>query len=81
VLVDIDALKQSEAAIRESRDYAEAIIATVHEPLIVLDENLRVQTANRSFYEDFQVTPEETANRLLFDLAITSGTSPSCGRC
>jgi len=68
VLIDIDALKRSETEIRESRDYAEAIIETVREPLIVLDENLRVRTANRCFYENFQATPEETENRLLFEL-------------
>lgn len=68
VLVDIDALKRSEAEISAARDYAEAIIGTVREPLIVLDEHLRVRMANRSFYEDFQVTPEETENRLLYEL-------------
>jgi two-component system, chemotaxis family, CheB/CheR fusion protein len=68
VLVNIDALKQNEQAIAAARDYAEAVIETVREPLIVLDENLRVRTANRSFYEDFQVKPEETENRFLFDL-------------
>ncbi|CAN5757449.1 hypothetical protein BH18ACI4_BH18ACI4_17640 [soil metagenome] len=68
VLVDIDAVKQSEAAVRESLDYAEAIIETVREPLLVLDENLRVRMANQSFYKDFQVTPEETENRPLFEL-------------
>ncbi|MGH9902192.1 MAG: PAS domain-containing protein [Pyrinomonadaceae bacterium] len=49
VLVDIDALKQSAVAIIEARDYVEAIVETMREPLIVLDENLRVQKANRSF--------------------------------
>jgi two-component system, chemotaxis family, CheB/CheR fusion protein len=68
VLLDIDALKQSAAEIREARDFNEAIIETIREPLIVLDENLRVRVANQSFYENFQVKPEETENCLFYDL-------------
>ena len=68
VLVDISVLKRTEAEIREARDYAEAIIETIREPLIVLDEEQRVQTANRTFYEEFQVSPDETQNRLLYEL-------------
>jgi two-component system, chemotaxis family, CheB/CheR fusion protein len=61
VLVDINELKQA-------LNYAEAIIDTIREPLIVLDEKLRVRRANRSFYEDFHVSPEETENRFIYDL-------------
>jgi two-component system CheB/CheR fusion protein len=68
VLIDINALKRTESEIKEARDYAEAIIETIREPLIVLDEKLRVQTANRAFYEEFQVSPDETQNRLLYEL-------------
>ncbi len=67
VLVDIDALKRSETQIRESRDYAASIIATVREPLVILDGDLRVQMAGRCFYETFKVTPEETENRFIYD--------------
>ncbi len=68
VLLDISALKQTEAEIKAARDYAEAIIETIREPLLVLDEKLRVQTANRAFFEEFQVSPDETQNRLLYEL-------------
>ncbi|MDQ3258247.1 MAG: PAS domain S-box protein, partial [Acidobacteriota bacterium] len=68
VLADVDALKRSEAQIRDSRDYAASIIETVHEPLVILDEDLRVQTAGRCFYETFKVTPEETENRFIYDV-------------
>lgn len=68
VLVDISALKRTETEIREARDYAEAIIETIGEPLIILDEKLHVQTANRAFYEKFQVSPDETQNRLFYEL-------------
>jgi two-component system CheB/CheR fusion protein len=47
--VNINALKRSLEQIKESRDYAEAIVETVREPLIILAGDLRVKTANRSF--------------------------------
>ena len=49
-------------------DYAQNIVDTVREPLVVLDDKLRVISANRSFYRTFDVTPETSENILLFDL-------------
>ncbi len=46
----------------------EDIVATVREPLIVLDSELRVISANRSFYKSFKVTPKETVGNLIYDL-------------
>src|SRR5208337_3471969 len=46
----------------------EDIVETVREPLIVLDSDLRVVSANRSFYNAFKVTPEETIGNLIYDL-------------
>ena len=51
-----------------ARDYAEAIIETVREPLIILDGKLRVKSASKSFYTTFKVTPKQTENVLLYDL-------------
>ncbi|MFA6505122.1 MAG: PAS domain S-box protein [Treponemataceae bacterium] len=53
---------------RESREYAESVIDTIREPLIVLDQDLRVVTVSRSFYEVFKVNPEETVGQLIYDL-------------
>lgn len=50
------------------RDYAESIVETVREPLVVLDANLRILTANRSFYKIFHVSKKETINKLIYDL-------------
>src|SRR4029453_13248505 len=47
-------------ALQEARLYAEAIVNTVREPLLVLDSDLRVLSANRSFYQTFRLSPEET---------------------
>ncbi len=49
-------------------DFAEAIVATISQPLIVLDATLKVLMANQAFFERFQVTPEETRGRLLYQL-------------
>ena len=66
--VDITERKQANDRVAAARLYAEAIVETIRDPLIVLDANFRVQTANRSFYESFQMTPEQTEGRRLFDL-------------
>ncbi|PSB31868.1 CheR family methyltransferase [Stenomitos frigidus] len=68
VLLDIDALKRSAATIEAARNYAEAIVETVQVPLVVLESDLRVNKANRAFYETFQVAPPETTQAILFDL-------------
>ncbi|EAR21039.1 PAS domain S-box protein [Nitrococcus mobilis] len=68
VLLDIDARKRSELAIAEARDYAENIIDTVREPLLVLDERLHAERANRAFYRTFGVRRTETLGRCLYEL-------------
>ncbi|MEW6003035.1 MAG: ATP-binding protein [Nitrospirota bacterium] len=60
--------KHVEVAVREALRYAESIVQTVREPLVVLDVDLKVLLANRSFYNTFKVTPDETLGNLIFDL-------------
>ncbi|MGI9087970.1 MAG: response regulator [Chthoniobacterales bacterium] len=48
--------------------YAQDIVDTVREPLLMLDTTLRVRSANRAFYQTFQVTSGETENRLIYEL-------------
>jgi PAS domain S-box-containing protein len=55
-------------ALQEARVYAESIVDTVREPLLVLDGDLRVRSANQSFYATFHVAEEETVGRLLYEL-------------
>ena len=52
----------------ESHEYSEAIIATIHEPMLILNKNFHVISANKSFYKKFMVDKEETEGKLLFDL-------------
>lgn len=46
----------------------EGIVETIREPLLVLDRDLRIVTASRSFYEFFKVKPEETVGQFIYDL-------------
>src|SRR5687768_7562795 len=48
--------------------YAQDIVNTVREPLLMLDTTLRVRSANRAFYQTFRVSQEETENRLIYEL-------------
>jgi two-component system CheB/CheR fusion protein len=66
--VDIDELKRSEAAIRESRDYAEAIVRTTRDPLLILNADLRVHAANEAFYTVFKISSAECEGRLIYEL-------------
>ena len=54
--------------IPDAQTLAQAIVNTLIEPFIVLDEGLRVLAASRSFYDTFQVPPSQTQGRLLYDL-------------
>ena len=59
---------QASKEISEARAYADAIIETLREPLIVLDRDLHVRKANQAFYDGFHVSPDEAEGRLLYDL-------------
>ena len=60
--------KRKERKVQKALKYAESIIETVRGPLLVLDSDLRVVKANRSFYDSFKVTPEETIGNFIYDL-------------
>jgi two-component system CheB/CheR fusion protein len=51
-----------------ARDFADTIIETVLEPLLVLDGKLKIVRTNSAFYADFNTRAEETEDRLLYDL-------------
>jgi two-component system CheB/CheR fusion protein len=68
VFMDVDSLKRHAVTLEFARNYAESIVETVQIPLMVLDADLRVNTANRSFYELFQTSGPETLQHPLFEL-------------
>jgi two-component system CheB/CheR fusion protein len=72
-----DELQNRNIELKETRDYAEGIVETVREPLIVLNQDLRVRTANKSFYKAFQVTPEQTEGNLIYELGDNQWDIPS----
>ena len=67
-LVDGTVAKRLETEIQHAREYAENIVETVRAPLVVLDCDLKIVTANHSFYETFKVTPADTVGRFIFAL-------------
>jgi two-component system CheB/CheR fusion protein len=68
LLIDIDRLKLAERAIAHARDQVAHTLATVREPLLVLDADLRLESANPSFFRSFGVTPEQAIGQSIFDL-------------
>jgi signal transduction histidine kinase len=54
--------------IEDIQDFAQNIVDTVREPLLILDAALRVRSANRAFYQTFQVSPQETEAHLIYEL-------------
>lgn len=67
-IVDVDALHRGKGLLAEARDYAESIVDTVRDPLLVLDEHRVVRSANRSFYRKFQTTREAIEGKQLAQL-------------
>jgi PAS domain S-box-containing protein len=61
-------LKEAEGEARSAQAYLQSIVDTVREPLIVLDADLRIRSANGSYYKTFRVDPRGTEGRRLAEL-------------
>jgi two-component system CheB/CheR fusion protein len=68
VLVDIDDLKRTERLISEAHEHAAAIIRTVPDPLVILDGELRCQSANEAFSRTFKISAANLTGRSIFEL-------------
>src|SRR5512133_219978 len=77
IMTDVTERKQFETQIQDAREYAENIVETVREPLVVLNYDLKVLTANHSFYETFKVTPDETIGNFIYDIGNRQWDIPS----
>lgn len=66
--IDITERKRAEQKEQDARIYAESIVQTVQDSLLILDKDLRVISANSSFYSTFQISPEETENKFIYDI-------------
>jgi two-component system CheB/CheR fusion protein len=65
---DTDGIQRALRDSEEARRYADTIVRTVREPLVVLTQDLRVERANASFYRMFRVQPDQTEQRFFFDV-------------
>jgi len=63
--------------LNESYEYSNAIVATMHEPMLVLGKDYRVKSANQAFYEKFGVSEEQTEGMLLYDLGNNQWNIPA----
>jgi PAS domain S-box-containing protein len=68
VVRDLTHERETGEALKDALAYANNIIATLREPFLVLDRNLRVIRANHAFYTTFHVSNEETENRFIYEL-------------
>lgn len=68
ILQDATERHRAEERLQNALDYAAGIIATMHEPLLVLDSQLRVQLGNRCYYQTFQASPADTVGKALHEL-------------
>jgi two-component system, chemotaxis family, CheB/CheR fusion protein len=64
-LQDVDALKR---LLDQTREYADTIVESAREPILVLDGKVKVTAANPAFYRAFDVSREETERRLIYEL-------------
>lgn len=56
--------------------YIKTVVDTVREPFLILDENLQILSANKTFYAFFQVTQEETEGKPVYDLGNGQWSAP-----
>jgi len=77
---DISVLKTAEIEVDDARVYAESIVDTVREGLVVLDPNIEIVSANPSFCRIFATTPEQAIGRGLDELANGKFDSPELRR-
>src|SRR5207302_1468678 len=68
-LLDVSEIKRSLERVQYARDYAEAIVNTIREPLAVLDDQLTIRDANRAFYHAMEIPEREAKGKVIFDVA------------
>jgi len=66
--LDITTIREAEGRAVAAQTYAENIVETVRQPLVVLDADLRVQSANKAFFEIFRLFEDVTVGHLFYEL-------------
>jgi two-component system CheB/CheR fusion protein len=77
---DITELHESRERAEAAQQYAEMIVNTIREPLLVLDPDLTVRSTNRAFFDAFRVEPRQTIGRQVFDLGNAQWDIPELRR-
>jgi len=65
---DVTEKRRAQHLLEQIEAYAQDVVDTVREPLLILDSSLRVHSANGAFYQTFHVSAEETENQLIYEL-------------
>jgi signal transduction histidine kinase/CheY-like chemotaxis protein len=74
---DVTDRRRSQHLLDQIQIYAQDVVDTVREPLLILDSSLLVHSANRAFYQTFGVTADETENQLVYELGNGQWDSPA----
>ncbi len=62
-------LQKRNIELKESQNYAEAIVQTMHNPLLILTGNLQIRMANKAFYQTFKLAHENTEGKFIYELS------------
>ena len=68
--------KQPFQQLRRALTFDEGILATVLEPILILDGNLKIIWANNSFYDFFAMKPQETLDKVIYEISDTQWDVP-----
>ena len=80
IAYEVEKRKKTELSIQIAQTYAENIVDTVREPLLVLDKELKVISANKSFYRDYHVAQKQTVGKRIYDLGNGQWNIPALRR-
>lgn len=68
-LLDVDQLKHKEQVALASQEYSNAIIQTIHDPLLILNQQLVVERANKSYFDTFRVSLQDAVGKPFFKIS------------
>jgi two-component system CheB/CheR fusion protein len=74
---DITNRIKAETDVRLARDLAESVVDTIDDPLLVMDGDLKVISANRAFYQYFRVAAADTIGQKVYDLGNSQWNIPA----
>src|SRR6185295_5304283 len=77
---DITERRQREQGLQDANEFAESIIQSARDPLLILDADLRVHAANAAFYGTFQLGPNDVVGRAIDALGEESWNVPELRR-